>query len=77
MGLNSMDSHWFDAVDYHPQIVCEVELPDGAIVDAVFILGNWETLQGKILNPVRFRLKSPRVIMPLFSYKLPGGKSKK
>jgi hypothetical protein len=59
-------STWFDTIDHSPRLVCEVKLSNGVILDAIQVMGEWETLEGKTIYPVRFRLKLATVITGLY-----------
>lgn len=61
------DNAWYDAEDYSPQLICEAELVSGQVTDAVFVCGQWETVDGEAIYPIRFRPKENRVVMPLYS----------
>lgn len=59
---------WYSTEDFTPHVVCEVELPDGEIIQARRVMGDWETLGGEVIYPVRFRSPSVVVTRALYSY---------
>ncbi|MDD5708188.1 MAG: hypothetical protein PHR35_19895 [Kiritimatiellae bacterium] len=59
---------WRDAVDHKPGVQCEVELSSGERLLARYV-GGWETLDGRVISPVRWRFKNLEVLTP--TYKLP------
>lgn len=64
------ENKWYDAIDHSPQLVCEVELSNGNCTDAVWVMGEWNTLEGEVIYPVRFRIKTACIITPLYDYGL-------
>ena len=72
--MDENEHPWHDAVDFSPLLVCEVELSSGEIVEAVFVCGTWETLNGEAVYPVRFRPTRYQIVVGLYKY-TPGGDS--
>jgi hypothetical protein len=62
---------WYDANGFTPHIICEVELEGGLKFSARFVMGNWETLQGEVIYPVRFKPLSIMVDRALYGFTLP------
>ena len=60
---------WQDAVDCRPEFVFDVEMKDGQVIEARFIVGNFETFDGRVLYPERFRFKEYRVVVPVAKWK--------
>lgn len=50
---------WYDEVDHSPGMMCEVELPGGEKVQARWVCGSWETLDGQAVYPARWRFLYP------------------
>lgn len=44
---------WYDSEDHTPDVICEVEVEGGKKIEARYILGNWETLDGQPLFGVK------------------------
>jgi len=63
-------SDWYDADEWTPHAVCEVELSDGSRHEARFVCGNWEALEGEVLYPVRFRPLRIDIGRGLYSFTL-------
>lgn len=55
-------SEWNDAIDCTPRFIFEVQMKDGSIVEAMHIMGNFETMDGKVLYPEQFRFKECRIV---------------
>ena len=64
-----MDNAWFDAVDCRPAFIFEVEMKDGSIVEARYIMGSFETMDGQVLYPERYRYKEYKVVVPVSGHK--------
>ena len=62
---------WNDAIDCRPRFVFDVQLKDGSVQEALYIMGNFETTDGQVLYPERFAFKECRVVVPLSG--LPSG----
>lgn len=60
---------WYSAEDFMPHVVCEVELANGEIIQARRVMGDWETLDGEVIYPVRFRSPSVVITRALYRYK--------
>lgn len=60
---------WHDAIDCRPEFIFDVEMKDGQNIEARFIMGNFETLDGRVLYPERFMFKEYRVVIPLGGHK--------
>lgn len=56
---------WHDAIDCAPRFIFDVQLKDGSVVEAHHIMGNFETLDGQVLYPEKFRFKECRVVVPV------------
>jgi hypothetical protein len=67
-----MNMKWYDTEDWTPHAVCEVELSDGRRRMAVFVCGDWETLEGEVIYPVRFRPLRINVSRGLYSFTVDG-----
>ncbi len=57
---------WYDAKDYKPRVVCEVELSNSERMEAVFVCGSWETIDGQEIYPIRFRILRMAVTVGLY-----------
>jgi hypothetical protein len=64
--MDGTEYQWYDAVDHRPQLVCLVETADGEVVEALYTVGDWETLDGKFLKVVRFSPLRPIILTPLW-----------
>jgi hypothetical protein len=64
--VNEYLSTWFDVVDHSPGIICEVELSNGARMEAIMVMGSRESLDRKTIYPILFRLKRATVFTPLY-----------
>lgn len=60
------ENTWHDTVDYSPYLVCLAELSDGKVIEAQFVMGMWETLDGEAIYPVRFMPLRARVLVGLY-----------
>ena len=58
---------WYDAEDTRPYVVCLVELSNGNRVEGRFAAGDWETLNGERINPVRWTPLRIQVVQSLYS----------
>ena len=56
---------WHDAIDCAPRFIFDVQLKDGSVVEAHHIMGSFETHDGQVLYPEKFRFKECRVVIPV------------